>query len=289
MATLNLSVSSATWLDLARPQQTARPGTTGYVPQQQRPQTNPVPDGVARATSTPIFRNDGNSAAIRSPLANPDAYFTSRNLMQRVGDMLSIKEAIGQSITTLRTTNDGVGKIGGYVEQARDLVTQAYGTLGNDATAVAKRRDLAAQFNALKDRIDGVARTSARSGQSLLAADTYSLAVNAQSRRALDAIPGLSGANVTNLTAADTYMVRVSGSGLITGNTEDIARAQAERGFLNLSVSGSLSDTGGGFGNIALSLGRDAGGGWSLTLRDGEESITYGLFGDGSTPTTPTQ
>ncbi|AWB06916.1 flagellin, partial (plasmid) [Azospirillum humicireducens] len=106
---------------------------------------------------------------INSALDGPTEFFAAKGLSQRAGDLSSLKDAMGQSISTIKSADKGLTKISDYVDQAKGLATAAYAALGTDAASVATRKALAAQFNTLRDQIDKMAADSGYGGKNLIA------------------------------------------------------------------------------------------------------------------------
>ncbi|PWC89939.1 flagellin, partial [Azospirillum sp. Sp 7] len=76
---------------------------------------------------------------INSALDGPTSFFAAKSLNQRAGDLSSLKDAMGQSISTIKAADKGVTAIESMIEQARGLTTAAYSALGTDAGSVATR------------------------------------------------------------------------------------------------------------------------------------------------------
>src|SRR5262245_61436526 len=105
---------------------------------------------------------------INTALDGPAAFFASKGLNQRAGDLDGLKDGIGQAISTLKAGDTGITSIESLIEQARGLTTQALGSLGNSASAVQLRNNLAAQFNNVLNKIDQLAKDSGYQGKNLL-------------------------------------------------------------------------------------------------------------------------
>ena len=215
---------------------------------------------------------------INSALDGPTAFFAAKGLNQRAGDLSSLKDAMGQSISTIKAADKGVTAIESMIEQARGLTTAAYSALGNDAGSVATRKALAEQFNALKNQIDKLAGDSGYQGKNLLAGDGMRMDSTAASRTALNTIAGIENARVTNVVSADTYTVRVKGDGSIEGAAGDIANAEMAHGLTGMKLSGTMSSTLGSFSDVQIEVRGAVGRERSFIVSDGNESRTITYF-----------
>ncbi|MBP2313200.1 flagellin [Azospirillum soli] len=215
---------------------------------------------------------------INSALDGPTAFFAAKGLNQRAGDLSSLKDAMGQSISTIKAADKGVTAIESMIEQARGLTTAAYSALGNDAGSVATRKALAEQFNALKNQIDKLAGDSGYQGKNLLAGDGMRMDSTAASRAALNTVTGIENARVTNVVSADTYTVRVKGDGSIEGAAGDIANAEMAHGLTGMKLSGTMSSTLGSFSDVQIEVRGAVGRERSFIVSDGKESRTITYF-----------
>lgn len=71
---------------------------------------------------------------INSPLDNPQSFFTARSLNNRAGDLASLLDGIGQSITSIQQANNSVQSLTKLVEQADSIVSQALDEVNNAQT-----------------------------------------------------------------------------------------------------------------------------------------------------------
>ncbi|OYQ32889.1 flagellin [Niveispirillum lacus] len=215
---------------------------------------------------------------VNSALDGPTNFFAAKGLSVRAGDLSKLKESMGQSISTIQAGDKGITAIESLVEQAKGLTTTAYGNLGTDAASIATRKSLAEQFNRIKDQIDKIARDSGYQGKNLLVGNGLTLDSTAESRAKVNSINGLSNSRVTNVVSADTYSIRVSGTGAISADLEDIAKAEDARGITSLKVSGTLSSTAGNFSDISIQMRGNAGRERTLVVTENGESRTVKFF-----------
>ncbi|HYC04755.1 MAG TPA: flagellin [Azospirillaceae bacterium] len=215
---------------------------------------------------------------INSALDGPTSFFAAKSLTQRAGDLSTLKEAMGQAISTIKAGDKGITSIESLLEQARGLTTTAYGNLGLDAASVATRKSLAQQFNAIKDQIDKIARDSGYQGKNLLVGDGRTLDATAASRTAVNSIVGVSNSRVTNVISTDTYSIKVSGTGAISGNSSDIAKAEDGRGITSLKLSGGLSATSGNFSDVSIEMRGSVGRERTVVITEGGESRSIKFF-----------
>ncbi|MBJ7416159.1 MAG: flagellin [Niveispirillum sp.] len=215
---------------------------------------------------------------INSALDGPTNFFAAKGLSVRATDLSKLKESMGQSISTIQAGDKGITAIESLIEQAKGLTTTAYGNLGTDAASVATRKSLAEQFNRLKDQIDKIARDSGYQGKNLLVGNGLTLDSTAGSRANVNSIEGMSNSRVTNVVSADTYSIRVTGTGNISADLEDIAKAETARGIASLKVSGTISATAGNFADISLEMRGNVGRERTLVISEGSESRTVKFF-----------
>ncbi|HEX2580960.1 MAG TPA: hypothetical protein VHL08_03190 [Dongiaceae bacterium] len=214
---------------------------------------------------------------VNSALDGPTQFFAAQSLNQRADDLSSLKDNIGQAISTIKAANTGISSISTLLQQAQGITTQALGNLGNDINAVKLRASLAQQYNDLLHQIDKIAQDSGYQGRNLLIGSGLRLDATDASRNAVDGITGLSSATVTNATSVDDYNVAVTGDGAISGNVSDIASAERDRGVSNLSISGFASRTNASLANIGITLQGGVGRDKTFTLTEGGESYTITL------------
>ncbi|HYD31419.1 MAG TPA: flagellin [Azospirillaceae bacterium] len=215
---------------------------------------------------------------INSALDGPTAFFAAKGLNQKAGDLTSLKDAMGQAINTIKAGDKGLNAIEALIEQARGLTTAAYGALGSDGASVATRRTLAKQFNQLKDQIDKIALDSGYQGKNLLVGNGLRLDSTSESRNQVNSIIGVDNARSTNVVSADTYVIRVRGTGAISGNPADIANAEQARGLTSLDIKGTLTSQLGSFSDVTIETRGTVGRERTFTITDGNEARTVKYF-----------
>jgi len=215
---------------------------------------------------------------INSALDGPTEFFAAKNLNTRAGDLSKLKDAMGQAISTIKAADTGISSIEQLTEQMRGLTTTALGNLGNDAASIATRRNLAEQFNELKAQIDKLAEDSGYQGKNLLAGNGLRIDSTSTSRTNVNTITGLSNARTTNVTAVDTYSIRVAGNGALDGDATDITDAEFERGLVGLKISGTMSSSLGSFSDISIETKGSVGRERTFTIKDGDEARNIQFF-----------
>ncbi|WP_042693058.1 flagellin [Azospirillum sp. B506] len=215
---------------------------------------------------------------INSALDGPTSFFAAKGLNQRAGDLSSLKDAMGQSISTIQAADKGLTSIDSLVDQAKGLTTAAYAALGNDAASVATRKSLASQFNTLKDQIDKLAADSGYQGKNLINGNGMSMDSTSASRAAVNSMTGIDNARVTNVISSDTYSIRVKGDGSIEGKTADISKTENAHGFVGLKLSGTMSGTLGSFSDVQIEVRGANGRSRDFIVTDGDESRTISYF-----------
>lgn len=222
---------------------------------------------------------------INSALDGPTSYFAAKSLSTRASDLTSLKDAMGQSVSTIKAANAGLEKISDMLDQAKGLTTSAYSALGSDAASVATRANLAKQFNELLKQIDAIAQDSGYAGKNLIAGNGQNIDSTTTTRAAVNTIAGLSNASVSNASSTDTYSIRVSGDGAITAQTQDVTDAETAHGLTSLKVSGKMSATAGTFSDVSLTVTGAAGKTRSFVITDGTETRTINYFDNSQTAT----
>ncbi|HVY98736.1 MAG TPA: hypothetical protein VHA35_04500 [Dongiaceae bacterium] len=211
---------------------------------------------------------------INTALDGPVAYFAAKGLNQRADDLSALKDSIGQSISTIQAADTAATKIDDLVEQAKALTTTAYQNLGSDANSVALRKSLSDQFNTILRQIDKLAQDSTYQGKNLLIGSGIRLDATSSSKSATNALPGISGSTVTNVTKTDSYVVTASGNGEISANASDVANAERDRGISNLSITGFQSKTAGNFDPITIRYAGGIGKDKTFTVTEGDVTVT---------------
>ncbi|WP_377810748.1 flagellin [Azospirillum sp. A29] len=223
---------------------------------------------------------------VNTALDGPTAFFSAKGLNQRAGDLTSLKDAMGQSISTIQAADKGLTSIDSMVDQAKGLTTAAYAALGNDAASIATRKSLASQFNTLRGQIDKLAADSGYGGKNLIAGNGMAMDSTSASRAAVNSMTGVDNARVTNVQSADTYSIRVKGDGSIEGKTSDISTAESAHGLTGLKLSGTMSGSTGSFSNVQIEVRGAAGRSRDFIVSDGTESRTISYFDNTQTTST---
>jgi flagellin-like hook-associated protein FlgL len=211
---------------------------------------------------------------VNSALDSPTAFFAAKSLNQRASDLNNLKDGIGQAISTINSGDTGISAIQSFLDNASALTQSALSNLGTDANSVATRASLAQQYNAILRQIDKQAGDSSYAGKNLLIGNGLRLGVTSSSQLDVNAIAGVSGANVTNVTANDTYTVSVTGDGAISGDAGDIANAAEDRGISNVVVNGFASTTKNTLDGITIKLSGGTGKDKTFTVSEGDQSFT---------------
>jgi flagellin-like hook-associated protein FlgL len=232
---------------------------------------------LLQVTSEKIDRTQQRLATgnrINSAIDGAVAFFSSKGLNRRADDLSQLKDSIGQSISTIKGADTGVTAIEQMLDQAKGLITSAYGGLGKDQASVDLRKSLSAQFNNLLRQIDKLAEDAAYQGKNLLLGSGLRLDATSSSKSATNAITGVSNARVTNVRTADDYVIDISGDGAISANASDIANAERDRGIQNLSISGFASKTLGNFDDVVVKYAGGKGKDKTFTITEGSVAIT---------------
>ena len=108
---------------------------------------------------------------VNRPTDNVRAFFLAKSLTDRAGDLLTVKDTIGQGLSTVGGALDGIDSITRIVEQLKATANDAV-----DQTA-ASRAEQAARFDELRAQLDGIAADVNFDGVKLLAGLPDNLAV----------------------------------------------------------------------------------------------------------------
>ena len=145
---------------------------------------------------------------VSSALDDPTAFFQSRALSDRAGDLGRLKDNVDQAVSTIQAAIDGLESITSLVEQAKGLATKA-----KSSGSAAERSGLAQQFTSLLTQLNDLARDASYNGVNLIDGGTDSLTVDfnedASSKltishlRSTSSDGGLSIANATNNWGSD--------------------------------------------------------------------------------------
>ena len=211
---------------------------------------------------------------INTALDGPAAFFAAKGLSQRAGDLDGLKDGIGQAISTIKAGDAGITGIESLIEQARGLTTQALGSLGTDANSVKLRNNLANQYNNVLRQIDKLAQDAGYQGKNLLVGSGLRVDATASSKSEVNALTGISGARATNVVEADSYAISVTGDGAISGNSNDIANSERDRGISNLEITGFASESNFNFSSISIKLSGGQGKDKTFTVTEGSQTFT---------------
>lgn len=186
---------------------------------------------------------------VSSAVDNPVAFFSSKSLSDRAGDLLQKKDGIDQGVSTVTAALDGVTGI-------ESLVSQMKGIANSLKSATASQvSDLITQFNDLRNQINYLATDASYQGTNLIngTGQTLSVEFSDQSSSLLtiasvDLRAGTAGLNVTS---AQAY------TGSFAVNNGAIAAAAANSGNFTgyLSTTSSFSVTFAGPTNYTYTAG----------------------------------
>lgn len=211
---------------------------------------------------------------INSALDGPVAYFAAKGLNNRADDLSSLKDSIGQSVSTIQTANAAATTIGNYLDQAQALINQAQQNLGSDSNSINLRKSLAQQFNTLLDQINKLAQGANYNGKNLVIGNGLRLDATSSTKSSTNAIPGVTGATVTNVTTADDYVIAIKGDGKISANATDVANAEQDRGISNVVIGGFQSKVAATFSSLQVKITGGVGQDKTITVTEGTVAFT---------------
>ena len=211
---------------------------------------------------------------INSALDGPVAYFAAKGLNTRADDLSSLKDSIGQSVSTIQAANTAATTIGNYLDNAQALINQAQQNLGSDANSVNLRKSLAQQYNTLLDQINKLAQGANYNGKNLVIGNGLRLDATSSTKSSTNAIPGVTGATVTNVMTTDDYVIAIKGDGRISANATDVANAEQDRGISNISMTGFQSKVQGTFSSLQVKITGGVGQDKTITVTEGTVAFT---------------
>lgn len=232
---------------------------------------------LLQSTQTLIDRTQNRLATglkINTALDGPQQFFAAKGLSQRAGDMLFLKDAMGQAINTIRAADSAVTAIEELIEQARGIAQSARDVQGQDENAVAERADLAVQFDQIILQANDISKDSGYAGRNLTLGNGLLLGADQASLNRVNSMVGVGNAQITNVATVDTYNVSITGSGRITANGGDVAEASSARGLRQISVAGFHSRSDGNFDDIAVEVFGGQGEDKIITVTEGSQSVT---------------
>jgi flagellin-like hook-associated protein FlgL len=232
---------------------------------------------LLQVTSEKIDRTQQRLATgnkINTAIDGAVAFFAAKGLNRRADDLSQLKDSIGQSISTIKAADTGVTSIEKLLDQAKGLITSAYGNLGKDQNSVDLRKSLSEQFNNLLRQIDKLADDGAYQGKNLLLGSGLRLDATSSSKSATNALTGVSNARVTNVVSSDDYVIDITGDGAISANASDVANAERDRGIQNLTVTGFASKTLGNFDDVTIKYAGGKGKDKTFTVTEGSVAYT---------------
>ena len=179
---------------------------------------------------------------VNSALDNPNSFFTASGLNSRANDLSTLLDDMGQSLQTIKAADKGITTITDLVESAKAKANQALQTQSQY-----ERKQFTAQYNALLEQIEDVAKDSSYKGKNLLAGDGNDLTTifneDATSKLTIEAVD-------------------YTDTSLSTGlNLSDLAEGQGATSTLQLEggkATITLADGGGSALNTSSTLSESA-------------------------------
>jgi flagellin len=104
---------------------------------------------------------------VNSAIDNPVSFFASQALTSRASKIDSLKDAMGQAVSTINAADKGIKAITAMIEQAKGLAQSALSAETDTALAA-----IATQYDTLRTQITELAGDSGYKGKNLLDADT---------------------------------------------------------------------------------------------------------------------
>ncbi len=178
---------------------------------------------------------------VNSALDNPNSFFTASGLNSRAGDLSTLLDDMGQSLQTIKAADKGIQTITDLVETAKAKANQALQTQSQY-----ERKTYAAQYNALLEQIEDVAKDSSYKGKNLLAGDGNDLTTifneDATSKLTIEAVDYTDTALSTGLNLSDLAEGEGATSSLQLQGGKTVITLQ-DAGGSALNTSSTLSDS----------------------------------------------
>ena len=214
---------------------------------------------------------------INAALDNPPAFFAARDLDRRADDLMALKDAMAQAISTVKAADKGVQAIGALTEHAKGLTVAALQNLGDDEASRLGRQALAKQYDDLLTQIDKVVADSGYGGKNLINSKASEYLPTPTSKAKAVSAPGIKAIDVTNAKASATYTVRTYGDGAIAASEQGAKDIKDALGLNHFRLFGYNSLTNGTFAPTKVELRRNGSGKATLTVFEGEEHTSIDI------------
>ena len=162
---------------------------------------------------------------VNSAIDNPSSYYTAQSLTNRASDLSSLLDSMGQAVQTIQAANEGIEAITSFAQQAKAIANSAL-----DTSDTEERASYMAQFNAILDQIDGIAKDSGYKGVNLLAEGELKVKFNETGDSSLTITGEDASANGLGLTDATDWdnTTIATGKTAIEGSIELVDAAISE-------------------------------------------------------------
>lgn len=193
---------------------------------------------------------------INSALDGPAAFFAAKSLTDRANDLNSLKDSMGQAISTIKAADNAITAITDLVNQAKALANTARQNLGTDDAAVSSRASNATQFNELLNQINDLVTDASYAGKNLLLGDGAVYDATAASKENVDALTGLSATSVAGIGGGTSSSnIAVAVTGVVDETLASLSAVETAVGLTANTLSAtSFTST----GDISVSVQSDA-------------------------------
>lgn len=154
---------------------------------------------------------------VATALDNPTAYFTAKNLTNAAADLSTLKDSMGQGISTIEAADKALTSITSLVDQMKGLAASALA-----ASTAAERASLATQYATLRSQIDDLASDATYGGKNLIAGRGV-----------------ISGGTWTDTVTTVDAMTQVSGTAISGSDDQEFSAAMTVQGVWN---TGTIDD-----------------------------------------------
>ena len=188
-----------------------------------------------QSTSSLIGRTQerlATSLKVNNALDDALAFFKARNLNSRASDLSTIKDSIGNGISTIRASIEGLETIELVLKQMKALTQSAI-----SSPESATRAKLACQFNELRSQVDNITEDAHFNGNNLLKNSSDPFAAGADElivkfNERIDSstinqlvVSGLKAADYNKIVGASVLATGTPGSNAVWGQTGTAALA----------------------------------------------------------------
>lgn len=168
---------------------------------------------------------------INSAVDGPTAYFAAQALNSRASVLDSLKDAMGQAVSTIEAANKAVDAITSLIEQAKGIASQAQST--SDTTAIA---NYSTQFGTILTQLDNLAADAGYQGTNLLGGTGITLTVKFEGSHTLT-VSGFTGTTAGLGVTQTTFATSADAGTAITQLDSALTTLRSKASALSANLS----------------------------------------------------